>query len=210
MKAVAAVGRIWLIFTWSMVASLQAPLSRPVIAWAAHWAENRASILMFTASNTAITAATEAGARTFWPLITGEHEHGFLVATTDGEQRINNQSLISIFMTLFASLIGGPVYFLRRRMHRFLFFSGFGLFNSVLSQSLVAMLSGILLLLMMQRLCFDLVYNGTFKFILFETTRGRILKSRRCFISVTTIRGLQDILTTCFRVAMLNLIGLKG
>jgi hypothetical protein len=210
MKAVAAFGRVWILFTWSLVASVQAPMARPVIAWAEHWAENRSSILMLTAANTAITAASEAAARTVWPLITGEKEHGFLVGHETGETRVNSQSMISIIMTLFASLIGGPVYFLRKRGHRFLFFAGFGVVNSILSQSLVSFARDGMILLIVGRLWFDLVYNGSFKFVLFEMTRRHILKRRKCFISVASIRGTQDILTTCFRVAMLNLIGLKG
>lgn len=209
MKAVAAVGRFWMILAWSMVSSLQAPVARPVIAWAEHWAANRSSILMFTAANTAITTATEAGARTIWPLFTGQEEHGFFVSDS-GQTRVHGQSLINILMTLFASLIGGPVYFLRRRWHRFLFFAGFGVFNSVLAQSLVTLARDGILLLIAQRLWFDLVYNGSFKFFLFEMTRRHILQRRRCFLSVATIRGTQDVLTTSFRVAMLNLIGLKG
>lgn len=209
MKAVAAVGRFWILLTWSMVSSLQAPMVRPVIAWSEHWIANRSSILMLTAANTAITAATEFGARSLWPMITGEEEHGFFVRDSH-QTRVNGQSLISILMTLFASLIGGPVYFLRRRTHRFLFFAGFGLFNSVLAQSLISVARDGAVLLIAQRLWFDLAYNGSFKFFMFETTRKSILHRRKCFVSITTIRGLQDFLTTCFRVAMLNLIGLKG
>lgn len=209
MKAVAAAGRFWILLAWSMVGSLQAPMVRPVIAWAEHWAANRSSILMLTAANTTITAATEAGARSLWPMVTGQEEHGFLVGEGT-DTRIHSQSLISILMTLFASLIGGPVYFLRQRTHRFLFFAGFGLVNSVLAQSLISVARDGMVLLMAQRLWFDLAYNGSFKFFLFETTRRSILLRRKCFFSVTTIRGTQDFLTTCFRVAMLNLIGLKG
>lgn len=199
-----------MVLAWSLVSSLQSPVARPVIAWAEHWVANRSSILMFTAANTAITAASEAGARTLWPVFTGEKEHGFFVSNEEGDWRIHSQSMISIIMTLFASLIGGPVYFLRLRVHRFLFFATFGVFNSMLSQSLVSLARDGIVMLIAQRLWFDLVYNGTFKFFLFEATRRHILKRRRCFISVATIRGTQDILTTSFRVAMLNLIGLKG
>ena len=209
MKAVAAAGRFWLLLTWSLVSSLQAPMVRPIIAWSEHWIANRSSILMLTAANTAITTATEAGARSLWPVVTGQEEHGFLVGE-GADTRIHSQSLISILMTLFASLIGGPVYFLRQRTHRFLFFAGFGLFNSVLAQSLISVARDGAVLLIAQRLWFDLAYNGSFKFFLFETTRRTILLRRKCFFSITTIRGVQDFLTTCFRVAMLNLIGLKG
>lgn len=209
MKTVAAVGRFWLVLAWSIVSSLQAPVARPVIAWAEHWVANRSSILMFTAANTAITTATEAGTRTIWPLLTGQEEHGFIVSDAQGT-RIHGQSLINIVMTIFASLVGGPVYFLRRRWHRFLFFAGFGIFNSLLSQSLVSVARDGFVLLIAQRIWFDLAYNGSFKFILFEFTRRPILQRRRCFFSVATIRGTQDVLTTSFRVAMLNLIGLKG
>ncbi len=209
MKAVAAVGRFWILLAWSLVSTVQAPVLRPVIAWSQHWVANRSSILMLTAANTTITAVTEASARSLWPMVTGQEEHGFLVGEGH-ETRIHSQSLISILMTLFASLIGGPVYFLRLRTHRFLFFACFGLFNSVLAQSLISLAREGIVLLLARRLLFDLVYNGSFKFILFETTRRAILHRRKCFFSLTTIRGLQDFLTTCFRVAMLNLIGLKG
>src|SRR3989338_4661820 len=109
-------------------------------------------------------------ARVLWPILTGQEEHGFLIQSETGETRIHSQSLINIFMTLFASLLGGPVYFLRRTSHRFLFFIAFGTFNSILSQSLVTIFRDGVVMLASTRLLFDFFYNGSVKFLLFETT----------------------------------------
>ncbi len=210
MKAVLAAGRFWLVLFWSTVSFVQTPVVRPILAWSSYWMTHRSSILLLTGVNTAITTASEAGTRFLWPVITGQEEHAFLVRTETGGTRIHTQSLISIFMTLFASLLGGPVYFLRQTRHRFLFFVAFGTFNSILSQSLVSLFRDGFMHLAAARLFFDFFYNGSVKFLLFETTRRPLLKRSRCFFSLASIRGIQDFLTTSLRVAMISLLGLKG
>lgn len=196
-----------------LMLQIRAPLLVPVAAWSHYWATHRGSILMLTAVNTSITVSSEAGARFLWPVFTGEHEHNFFVKTESGATTIHRQSLINILMTFFASLVGGPVYFIRRGANRFFFFLSFGMVNSVLSQGLAAFLRDGLISLALHRLYFDFFYNGTVKFFMFELSRQPILNRRRSIRgvgAVTAIRSVQDFLTTAFRVAMLNLFGLKG
>ncbi len=213
MRAVAAVGRFWAFLILSLLLQVRAPLLAPIAAWSNYWVTHRASIMMLTVVNTSITISSEAGARFLWPVVTGEHEHNFFVQTESGATTIHRQSLINIFMTFFASLVGGPVYFIRRGANRFLFFLSFGMVNSMLSQSLVTFVRDGFVSFALHRLWFDFFYNGTVKFFMFELSRRPILnrrKSIRGVGTVTAIRSVQDFLTTAFRVAMLNLFGLKG
>lgn len=210
MRAAAALGRYWTMLLMSLALQLSQPVSNSVLAWSNYWWTNRSAIVLFTAVNTTITTLSEAGTRELWPLVTGQHEHGFFVANEYGSIRIHTQSLISIIMTFFASLLGGPVYFIRGGRYRFLFFLGFGTCNSLLSQGIVSFYREGLVRFAAKRFYFDFLYNGTVKFFLFETSRKPILKRRRSFVGVAWVRSVQDFLTTSFRVVILNLLGLKG
>jgi hypothetical protein len=210
MRAAAAIGRYWTMLLMSVALQLSQPVSSSVLSWSNYWWSNRSAIVLFTAVNTTITTVSEAGTRELWPLLTGQQEHGFFVSNEQGATRIHTQSLISIIMTFFASLLGGPVYFIRSGRYRFLFFLGFGTCNSLLSQGVVSFFRDGVMHFAAKRFYFDFLYNGTLKFILFETSRRPILKRRRSFVGVATVRSVQDFFTTAFRVIMLNLIGLKG
>lgn len=188
-----------------------AVLSNPVMRWAEGWWVNRSSILMFTATNTAITATSEILSRTlFAPLSKDPEAQHFLVHNTDGSLRVNLQSQISIIMTIFASLVGGPVYFFKRRWHRFLFFTGFGTSNSILAQNITGLATLGVGVLSPQRTLFDFFYNGTLKFLMFELSRPSILRFRTKVFRVGSIRIAQDFLTTLFKVVLLGALGLKG
>jgi hypothetical protein len=202
--------RIFLLIYASLAMSSSVLFVGPTSAWLEYWAANRASIVMFTAVNTAVTSLSEIGSRTILPAITGHTNESFFVQNPAGVRSIHRQSLINIFMTLFASLLGGPVYFIKRRRSRFLFFFLFGCFNSVLSQGLSSFLRDGIMSIVITRLAFDFFYNGSVKFYMFEYTRPFLLRFRRSYLHVGGIRVTQDFVTTFFRVSMLMLLGLKG
>ena len=210
MRAAAALGRYWTMLALSLALQMSQPVFNSVQSWSNYWVSNRSAIVLFTAVNTTITTLSEAGTRELWPLLTGQEEHGFFVTNDNGDTRVHAQSLISIFMTFFASLLGGPVYFIRGGRYRFLFFLGFGTVNSLLSQGLVSFFRDGFVHIAAKRFYFDFLYNGTVKFFLFETSRKPILKRQRSLTGVATVRTCQDFATTSFRVVILNLIGLKG
>lgn len=204
-------GRRLLLYFYTVVSmSSTAVLINPASAWMQYWSANRVSILMFTVVNTAVTTASEVASRTIYPAITGHEHQGFFVQSQPGQKKIHQQSLVSILMTLFASLLGGPVYFMKRRKSRFLFFILFGIFNSLISQGISSFLRDGIVAIFLARLAFDFFYNGSLKFILFEYTRPVLLKFRNSYVKVGAVRVTQDFLTTFFRVVMLNLIGLRG
>ena len=202
--------RLLLLFYTFVSLTSTTVLVNPASAWIRYWAANRVSILMFTAVNTAVTTASEIGSRTIYPAITGHEQQTFIVTDSTGHQKVHQQSLVSIFMTLIASLLGGPVYFIKKRRSRFLFFILFGTFNSFVSQGLSSVLRDGVITVIFARLAYDFFYNGTVKFYLFEYTRPALLRFRNSYAKIGAIRVTQDFLTTFFRVAMLSLIGLKG
>lgn len=182
----------------------------PQITWINHWWENRSSIVMFAAVNTSITTLSEMGSRLITVSVTHQKDQGFFITDERGERHIHRQSVINIFMTLVASLLGGPVYFLVTRRKRFMFFIAFGAFNSLLSQSLSFILRGEAVRWMSKRLLFDLAYNASIKYHMFEFMRPVLLRYRGHIGKVWIIRVTQDFLTTLARVLVLGLLGLKG
>lgn len=186
-------------------------ISNPVVSWAESWWLNRSSIVAFAATNTVITATSEIVSRTiFAPVSNDPGRQGFLVRDPMGGMRINLQSQISILMTIFASLIGGPVYFFHRRWHRFLFFTAFGTANSIFAQHITGLATLGVPLFSGPRTFFDFFYNGSLKFIMFELSRQSILRFRTKIFRVGSIRVVQDFLTTFFKVVLLGALGLKG
>ena len=148
-------GRRLLLYFYTIVSmSSTAVIVNPTSAWIQYWSANRVSILMFTVVNTAVTTASEVASRTIYPAITGHEHQGFFVKSPQGQKKIHQQSLVSIMMTIFASLLGGPVYFMKRRKCRFLFFILFGTFNSLISQGLTSFLRDGFVAIILTRLAF--------------------------------------------------------
>lgn len=188
------------------------PLLVPVVKWSKYWWTNRSAIVLLTTVNTTLTGVNEYIIRTSTTKLVHKNEdYGFVLKdSVTGQWHIHQHSLINILMTLFASLLGGPVHFFKKRWTRYTFFLGFGLFNSFLSQSLSFLIIGSVGTAMFSRLMFDFVYMGTIKFGMFELGRPFILKLRRRFIGLGFIRVVQDFLTSMLRVGMLNYFGFKG
>lgn len=187
----------------------QSTIQSPLVRWATSWWVNRTSIILLTGVNTAITAASEMASRDLLAQTHKNPEQRFFVQNENGDMSIHRQSVVNIFMTLFASLLGGPVYFIRRRWHRFMFFISFGAMNSAVSQMLAHLVRDGFLALTLGRFIFDLFYNGTVKFWMFEFARPAILRFRKSVAGIGAVRILQDFLTTLFRVGLLNWFGFK-
>ncbi len=188
-------------------------LTHAVSRWADYWAVNRSSIFVFTVINTTITTGSEFFSRSIAPSLSENPEaNRFIVRDENGHRHIHHQSLVSIFMTFFASLLGGPVFFFLRRKQRFIFFVSFGVFNSLLSQALSCVASRAMPDIVVHRLMFDIIYNGTFKFFMFEVGRRPILNLRknRSVARVGMLRISQDFLSTYFRVILLNFLKFRG
>jgi hypothetical protein len=179
--------------------------------WSLYWWINRRSILMLAVINTLITTGNEYILRSVMAPLTSEHSsYAFFVTDHLGSMHINRQSLTNILMTLFASVFGGPVYFMSNTRNRVLFFLSFGFFNSFISQGISSFIREGLIHIAYQRLVFDMAYMATFKVLIFELGRRPILKAKGSFYRVGMVRISQDFCTTAFKVLTLNLIGLKG
>ncbi len=192
---------------FSVLAIGQSAVSVPMIKWAASWWTNRASIVVLAGVNTAITAASEYTSRSLWATDSSNPEQKFFVDQGKGHMSIHKQSMVNIIMTIIASLLGGPVYFIRNRWNRFMFFISFGAMNSATSQMLAHYFQDGFLAMMVSRFVFDLCYNGTIKFCMFEFARPAILKFRKSVLGLGAIRVTQDFLTTLTRVGILNWLG---
>lgn len=202
--------RIVSIFFTIFIVRICPVVTMPVIKWFDYWTTHRTMIVSLTIVNTAITTASEVGSRTIISALTGAKESRFIVNAPDGSKRVHRQSIINILMTILASLLGGPIYFITRRHHRFLFFISFGVFNSILAQSMSSIFIDGLLLIVRRRLVFDFFYNATIKFILFEYVRPYLLKHRASPSLILSFRITQDFMTTIFRVIILNILKLSG
>lgn len=177
------------------------------VRWLAVWFQNRDAILKLTVINVAITLGNELLVRSVLSMMHVGID-GFFVFSSNGALVINRQSAINVCMTLFASLLGGPVYFISTRVKRGVYFVGFGLFNSVLSQFIVSLLKDGSLLLSAIRLLFDAVYTLLVKFSIFELFRGPILAAESAVLRVGFLRVSQDILMTTLKVIIISLFGL--
>jgi len=212
LSTVVVVGkRLWIAIQLSISLVQGAGVPAVVVKWGQTWWAHRARIVLLTGVNVGITSGTEFVSRTFaQPIMGKDQSFGFIIRDSLGRRSINRQSLINIWMTLFASLLGGPVYFLGRRWHRFLFFVGFGTMNSAVSQCLSYWMRDGLLFIASRRILFDIAYNGTIKFFMFEFFRKSIINSKSRLTKIVGFRVKQDFLTTFFKVTMLNLFGFRG
>lgn len=185
-------------------------VTMPAVKWFDYWTTHRTMIISLTIVNTAITTVSELGSRTIISFVTGAKESRFVVQAPDGSTRIHRQSVINILMTILASLLGGPIYFISSRQARFLFFISFGIFNSILAQSMSSIFIDGLLVIVRRRLVFDFFYNASIKFILFEYVRPYLLKYRASPGLILGFRISQDFMTTSVRVIILNILKLSG
>jgi hypothetical protein len=181
--------------------------------WGSVWMQNRSRILTLSAINVGITTVSEAASRSMAVAIAGSDarpDTAFFVSERPGLRAINRQSLINILMTLFASLAAAPAMFLVRRRHRFLFFLGFGLMSSYVSQIVAALFLKAPLVHLGRRLLFDFGYLVAVKFLAFELFRGGLVHRDRRFFRLVLSRAQQDGVTTFLRVSLLNLLGFRG
>jgi hypothetical protein len=179
------------------------------------WWQNRGDILSLLVVNIGVTIVMEAVVRTLFTKLDLSGAGFEFLIHDGGSVRINHQSLTNMWITALTSIFGGPVYFLEKRKHRYLFFAVFGLLVSGVGQFMAAASSGYAMFasrsLVNVRLLFDIVYNCTFKFFMFEIARKPILRRRvRVSLRVGQIRLSQDFATTFVRVGLLNVLGLKG
>jgi len=209
-SVIAGCKKVWITFYTALSLLQLSPVGTMVVSWAQHWGQNRQKIITLTLINTSITLGTEFVSRSVLAsgLETGD-EYKFLVKNDKWYKSINKQSLINVWMTFFASLIAAPVYFFRKRKNRFLFFVIFGTLNSFVSQGIISFLREGVLMVMGRRLVFDLFYNGSIKYILFEFFR-RPIKGNSNIFKLTFLRGKQDLLTSFFKTSLLNLMRFKG
>lgn len=211
MSQIAAAGKRLAIWSYTLLTFLQVgAVGGAVAKWAHYWGANSSKIITLTTINTTMTFGTEFVTRSILSSsLTTDKSYQFIVGEGTWYNNINRQSLINIWMTFFASLLGAPVYFFRRRSTRFLFFISFGVFNSALSQGLLSVLREGVLLISAKRLLFDFCYNGSLKFFMFEFYRKPI-KLKTNFFSLYWVRGKQDVLTGLFKNLILNLLRFKG
>ena len=212
MSSLVAGSRRFFIFAYtSLLLTQGTPIRAGIIAWSTCWYSNRAPIVMLTVINTAITTGMEVVTRSVSaPLTASAEDYHFLVKDESGQTSVNRQSLINIWMTFFASLLGGPVYFFNRRWARFGFFVCFGAVNSVLGGAMSSLIRDGVFAVFPKRILFDVVYCGTFKFMTFELMRSPILAVRSSPVSVGALRIGQDFCNTLIRVMVLNALKFKG
>lgn len=213
MSRIMALGKRASLFAFTTLSLLNfSALGTFVGKWGHYWSANSGKIVMLTFVNTGITTGTEFVSRSILSKGVHKQNHFKFITSNEGPwyRHINQQSLINIWMTFFASLLGAPVYFFRKRWNRFAFFVGFGTFNSFLSQGLLSM-SGITTayIISYQRLLFDFLYNGSIKFCMFEFFRKPIAAHCSIF-KLTYLRGKQDLITSFMKNIILNILGFRG
>lgn len=177
--------------------------------WKSHWLLNKRKIIILTLINLILTLSSEILTREFLSLVWSSSDIGFFSGPTLSWQSINEQSLISLFMTIFATLIGAPVYFFSTKRSRLIFFLSFGLVNSVLAQSILSGMKIGTVVISFRRLIFDFLYTLTFKFVIFEFFRGPVVKHNR-FSKLFFYRVNQDVFSSLVKNSALVMIGLKG
>jgi hypothetical protein len=202
-----ASGKRFAVLLFSVITLGQTTAS-PIALWATSWWVNRASIMTLAAVNTAITATSEFVSRSVLASAADQPEDHFIVVE-NGAKTVHRQSIVNMIMTLIASILGGPIYFIRRRWHRFMFFISFGAMNSIVAQMGAHMIRDGVLTFTLGRFLFDFCYNGTIKFSMFEFARPIILRFRKSISGIGIVRVSQDFLTTIFRVGLLNWFGFK-
>jgi hypothetical protein len=185
-------------------------IATPAMKWLDCWKLHRSTILFLALVNTSLTTVSEISSRTVISILSESHNEAFIVKSSDGRERVHRQSLINIVMTLIASLLGGPVFFITSRLNRFVFFISFGTINSLLSQALSTYVMEGVALVLMRRLVFDFAYNASVKFILFEFVRPFLLRHRDSASKVLAFRVGQDFMTTSLRVLILKILKLSG
>jgi hypothetical protein len=189
---------------------------RPFRRYGHKWWLNRDRIVHLAVVNVIVTVVMEAIVRSIMSgsfLVGGEFS--FIVASPDGTWLLNRQSIASIWLTALTSLFGGPVYFIQKKSHRYMFFVSFGLLVSVCSQAMttvtVSWMTAHPIVDALKRILFDVLYCATLKFALFEFTRNPILSRRvRASMSIGMIRLAQDFTSTSVRIFLLNLLGFRG
>jgi len=212
MNSIVASGRRLFVFAYtSLLLTQGTPIRAGMSAWSACWWANRSPIITLTVINTAITTTMEVVTRSVSaPLTNSEEDYHFLVKDSAGNTTINRQSLINIWMTFFASLLGGPVYFFKRRWSRFAFFVSFGACNSVLGGMMSSLIRDGTFAVFPRRVVFDLVYCGTIKFMTFEFMRSPIMAARASPVGMAALRVGQDFVNTLIRVMILNALRFRG
>lgn len=209
MEAVISSGKRFLSMLTLIITLGNPAVFSPVGQWAVTWWTHRSSILLLTGVNISITTGSEFVSRSIFSQVQNRSEHKFFVKNQSGKWSIHRQSMVNIFMTLFISLFGGPVYFIGHRWRRILFFLSFGAVNSVASQLVVNIFREGSAAISLGRLLFDLGYLGTIKIWMFEFARPAILYFQKNVAGVGAIRIVQDFLMTMIRVGLLNWFGFK-
>lgn len=176
--------------------------------WAGYWMTHRVNIVQMTLVNTVLTTTNEIVSRSISSKISSQSNNGFIVKES-GRSGINRQSLINIWMTILASLLGGPVFFIRNIRKRFAFFVGFGVVSSAAAQYFAYLFRGGEII-STARLFFDLGYLVTVKFTMFELGRRAFIFTKYRLKQMSAIRVAQDFGSTFCRVLLLNLFGFKG
>lgn len=177
--------------------------------WKHHYQQNSRTILSLTVVNVLLTVLNEFAGRT---LYTGLHwassREAFIVWDSMGEWTIHRQSMVNILMTLFLSLAGGPIHFLKSAKHRFLFFGAMAVVVSVLSQFSIWLLIASTAVISLKRVTFDLLYSSAVKYPAFEIVRPWVLKHRKSFFLLLVLRYSQDFTLSMVRIGLLILFGI--
>ncbi len=175
------------------------------------WLSNAKAILILAFVNVGLTAITEVISRLLLSAVFhSTHSNKILVFSDLNTTMINKQIVISILMTFFATILGGGIYYFRKRMNRFLFFVLFGILNSILAQCFAFAFLKYSLIGFGARLVFDAFYSGLIRFPMFELFRSKIVIANKRWMKILKLRAQQDMLTTMLRVIIFNLIGISS
>ena len=169
---------------------------------------NYRKVLKLTLVNILITITFEFIVRTTLMVITQAADIGFFVGDISGAWRIHKQVLINIMMTLFASLLGAPALFVKSRRFRLLYFVGFALINSLISQLVVGVLLSQFVWADFKRLYFDILYALSIKFWVFELGRPLLVEKGCSILGLGKVRLAQDFTTTTVKVVLLKIFSL--
>lgn len=166
--------------------------------------ENRHLIIKVALLNSGLTLLSECISRS----ILGIADPALWIYSS--EFGINGQSLISVLSTFFITILGAPAWYIHSRKKRYITFVILGLFVSIISQLLSHQLLKGSFSLSIERLCFDIFYLLSLKYLFFEWKRKIISCNSSSNRALLMARVQQDTSSAIVKNVLLALIGLKN
>lgn len=183
-------------------------LMKDIQFWHSIWKRHYPTVIKLITINVFLTFIFEFIGRSLWSLVLFKSQsYHFLVAGQGGSWAINQQSLINIWMSFFATAIGVPSFYLSSCRKRFKTFILVGIIVSLLGQTFAHFTSQQSFIISWKRLFFDLGYLCSVKYLTYEIFRSALICPKTTTFKMGRLRLLQKLLTNTIKILLLNLFG---